>query len=108
MVPLRKARAGGTSLGYDWPEDGAVVEVPDDVAVALLGIKDGGFSVAPEQPAPTPDPDPPVDPDPPAPVIEPDPQDGEITEPDPGPDEPVVETKPAVRKTAARRISPKA
>ena len=105
MVPLRKARAGGTSLGYDWPTDGSVVEVPDDVAVALLAIKDDAFSVAPEQPQSAPEPDP--DPAPAAPVTEPDPQDGEITEPDPGPDEPVADAKAPAKKTAARRTTSK-
>ena len=106
MVPLRKARAGGTSLGFEWPEDGSVVEVPDAIAVQLLAIKDGGFSVAeaPAGPDPEPDPNPDdeSDDDKPTPVTEPDPTPDEITEPDPGLDEPVTEPKPA-KKAAARR-----
>lgn len=104
MVPLRKARAGGTSLGFDWPTDGSVVEVPDDVAVELLAIKDGTFTVAEVQPVtdPTPEPDPA-----PAPAIEPAPGPSEITEPEPDPDESVAEVKAPAKKAAVRRTTPK-
>lgn len=44
MVMLRKRQAGASSHGHEWAEDGAVVEVPDDHAVELLGIPDGGFT----------------------------------------------------------------
>lgn len=63
MVPLRKARAGSTNLGYTWAKDGDVVEVEDAHAADLLAIPDGDFSVADtaepdrviEEPAPEPE-----------------------------------------------------
>ena len=47
---VRKERAGNTSLGHSWPQDGAVVEIPDEHAHELVQIRDGGFSIvaAPE------------------------------------------------------------
>lgn len=99
-VPIRKAQAGSTSLGYTWPEDGAVVKVSPEDAVVLTGIPDGGFTVAddswaePETPA---DDDPPQDP--PAPVEPPvNPEFAEVI-----PDPEAAEPKPAPAKKAAAR-----
>lgn len=40
-----KKHQGGTSIGsYDWPEDGAVCEVPDRLGAELLSL--GGFEKA--------------------------------------------------------------
>lgn len=54
-VQVRKARAGASSFGYVWPHDGAVTEVPEDLARELCRIPDGGFTVvepaAPDGPA---------------------------------------------------------
>lgn len=33
---LRKANAGGTSFGYEWLTDGAVIEVPNEVGHELI------------------------------------------------------------------------
>ncbi|MEZ0089932.1 hypothetical protein ABH925_001073 [Streptacidiphilus sp. EB129] len=46
---LRKSRAPGSAPGgYAWTTAEDAVEVPDDLAVELLGIRDAGFSeVAP-------------------------------------------------------------
>lgn len=49
MLNVSKARAGSSSLGYTWGTDGAVVEVPDDVAAELVAIPDGGFAIVPDQ-----------------------------------------------------------
>jgi hypothetical protein len=43
---LRKEKAGASSHGYEWPQDGAVVEVEDHHGLELLRIADAGFSVA--------------------------------------------------------------
>lgn len=48
-VRLRK-RSGGSSLTwegkrYEWAQSGSVVDVPYDLAMILLGIPDGDFSV---------------------------------------------------------------
>ena len=48
-VRLRK-RSGGSGLTfegrhYSWPEDGSVTEVPYDLAMRLLAIQDGDYSV---------------------------------------------------------------
>ena len=44
MTWLRKAQ-GGASIGpHHWPHDGAVAEVPDDLAGELLAIPDGGYT----------------------------------------------------------------
>lgn len=48
MVALRKAQAGSDSFGHIWSKPGAVVEVTPEQAQILLGIPDGGFSVASE------------------------------------------------------------
>lgn len=41
---LRK-KQGGTSIGpHHWPHDGAVAEVPDDLAGELLAIPGAGYS----------------------------------------------------------------
>lgn len=42
---LRKDRAGNAP-GYEWPHDGAVIEVDDELAQQLLAMPDGGFHVA--------------------------------------------------------------
>lgn len=71
MVWLKKAHAGSDSFGHVWTEDGSVVDVPADEAVALLRIPDGGFSTVPDpdpalepEPAPAPVPDPELEPAP--------------------------------------------
>jgi hypothetical protein len=64
MIPVRKAQAGGSSSGYQWPHDGAVVLVDPDLVAELLAIPDGGFTVAEEERVveePAPEPDAPVD-----------------------------------------------
>lgn len=43
---LGKTTAGATSTGYQWPTDGAVVEVPDEHATELLAIPDADFYLA--------------------------------------------------------------
>lgn len=56
MVRLRKDQEGGaagrladgTGWSYEWPQDGAVVEVPYEVALDLLAIPHAGYSVADE------------------------------------------------------------
>ncbi len=42
---LRKDKAGATSLGHVWHNDGDVIEVPDEHAHILMRIRDAGFSV---------------------------------------------------------------
>lgn len=55
---LRKAQAGNAP-GYEWTEDGQVIEVEDELAVQLLRIPDGGFSEAlPTEPEAPPAPEP--------------------------------------------------
>lgn len=57
---LKKATGGtGISFGrkvYEWPADGAVTEVPDDLGHTLLAIHGAGYSQvtdeAPAKPAP--------------------------------------------------------
>jgi hypothetical protein len=40
---LRKS-TGGTAIGpHEWPEDGSVTEVPDQLGRELLAIPEGGF-----------------------------------------------------------------
>lgn len=53
---LRKSRAPGSAPGgYSWTTAEDAVDVPDDLAVQLLEIRDAGFSeVAPPVAAPTP------------------------------------------------------
>jgi len=53
---LRKHRAGSTSHGHVWDEDGQVIEVPDHHGAELLHIPDGGFEAV--DPATLPDPEP--------------------------------------------------
>ena len=57
---LRKEQGGSTVAGFEWELDGDVVDVPDDLAMDLLAIKGGGYSVP--EPAPVPVTDPPADP----------------------------------------------
>lgn len=51
---IRKSRAG-SAPGYTWSRDGEVIEVDDELAVVLLEIPRGGFSIA-EAPAPAEEP----------------------------------------------------
>lgn len=59
MVRLRKDQEGdaagrledGTPWSFEWPQDGAVVEVPYEVALDLLAIPHAGYSVAEEAPS---------------------------------------------------------
>ena len=53
MVQISKARAGSDSYGHVWASDGAVVDVAEDEAQALVAIPDGGFAVV--EPATEPD-----------------------------------------------------
>ena len=46
MAYLYKHRAGSTSLGYTWDEDGQAVDVDDEHVVLLLALPDGGFRLA--------------------------------------------------------------
>lgn len=87
MPHVRKARAGSDSHGHIWPEDGAVVEVPGEVATSLLAIPDGGFTLAAE-PEPEPEPEP-------------------VEEPAPEPDNPVDEA-PKPRQPRGRKPKPPA
>jgi hypothetical protein len=89
-VPLRKASAGADSFGHEWPEDGAVVEVDYDHAMALLAIPDGGFSVADQKDEPE--------------IAEPDPG-PEMSEVEPEPDESATDTPP--KKTTRGRSTAK-
>ena len=48
-----RKESGGTTIThrrvqYEWPEDGSVIEVPDELGADLLGIRGGGYSEAPE------------------------------------------------------------
>lgn len=45
MVQVSKESAGSDSYGHVWDTDGAVVEVTEDEARALIAIPDGGFAV---------------------------------------------------------------
>jgi len=45
MVQVSKTQAGSDSFGHVWATDGAVVEVDEDEARALVAIPDGGFAV---------------------------------------------------------------
>ena len=57
---LRKSRTPGSAPGgYSWTTTEDAVEVPDDLGLELLGIRDAGFSeVAPPAVEPDPGPDP--------------------------------------------------
>lgn len=74
--------SGGTTItwkggAYTWKADGAVIDVPPDLAQDLLSIRGAGFSEAG-----------------PEPVTEPAPA-AEVTEPAPKAKAPVAEGKPA-------------
>lgn len=75
MLHVSKAQAGSSSLGFTWDTDGAVIEVPDEVAAELVAIPDGGFAIvsAPEAEAE-------VAPADPQALTEPAPDDNQITE----------------------------
>jgi hypothetical protein len=45
MVQVSKTQAGSDSYGHVWDTDGAVIEVDEDEARALVAIPDGGFAV---------------------------------------------------------------
>lgn len=62
---LRKSRAPGSAPGgYSWTTAEDAVEVPDDLGLELLAIRDAGFSeVAPPIVAPDPEPSPEPDED---------------------------------------------
>jgi len=105
MVPVRKQHAGdaagrledGQPWSYDWEQDGAVVEVPYEVALDLLAIPHGGFSVAEravaeEPPTAADDDDGLGDP-------------GEIEEPSPAGSE--FSEAPAARRRTARKTAAK-
>jgi hypothetical protein len=42
---LAKEQGGSVVAGYEWKNDGDAVEVPYDLAMELMAIKGGGFSV---------------------------------------------------------------
>lgn len=74
-----RKESGGTTVTfrhvqYEWPEDGSVLEVPDEFGAILLGIRGGGFSEAP-----APEPEAVTEPGPSAEITEPGPVAG-ITE----------------------------
>lgn len=51
---LRKER-GESGVGpHWWPEDGSVIEVPDQLAADLMAVPDGGYSKADPPPKPAP------------------------------------------------------
>lgn len=75
MLHVSKARAGSSSLGFTWDADGAVVEVPDEVAAELVAIPDGGFAIVSAPGVETE-----VEPDNPQSVTEPAPDGDQITE----------------------------
>lgn len=88
---LRKDKGGSgiTYRGvlYEWPADGAVTEVPDELGMELLAIKDGGYSVAvpPQVPARPP---------------------AEVTEPAPAAAAEATVTEPAPRTGGRRSRAP--
>lgn len=86
-VPVRKASAGSDSWGHVWPKDGAVVDVDYEQALTLVGIPDGGFSIAEDKRQPD--------------VTEPAPAQEELSEVDPTSQD-ATDSAPA-KKTAARR-----
>jgi hypothetical protein len=45
MLPVRKDRAGTSSGGYEWKNDGEIVEVDEQHAAELMRIPNGGFSI---------------------------------------------------------------
>ena len=66
MARVRKEKAGSAPGGLVWEKDGAVLDVPDDLAAELIRIPTGGFTTVPED-APL-DVHPPVGADPPTAV----------------------------------------
>ena len=88
MVLLRKERAGSCNLGYDWPTDGAEVEVTPEHARLLLAVPDGGYSVAAPSGSPKST------------------EDADRTIEEPAAEAPISEA-PAPRKTAAKRTAAK-
>lgn len=57
-LSIRKRHAGGDSFGNVWLTDGAVIDVPHDEALVLLGIKDSGCTLHdPDVPASDDEPD---------------------------------------------------
>lgn len=95
---LRKEKGGSgikhRGVLYEWPEDGAVTEVPNDFGTTLLAIADGGYTVAVPEDKPA---------RPPAEVTEPAPKTAaEVTEPTPAP-EPAEVTEPASKPAAGAR-----
>ena len=48
-MKLKKATGGATIAEFTWKHDGDVVEVPDDLAMELLAIRGGDFSVPDDQ-----------------------------------------------------------
>lgn len=100
LVPLRKASGGATVAGHHWPHDGAVVQVPYDLATELLAIHGGGFTVAEDEP-------PHGEPNPDWPEPGENAEEGrEITEPAPAAKHPVTEPAPA--RPAAHATRPAA
>jgi hypothetical protein len=107
MVPVRKQHAGdaagrlegGQPWSYEWEQDGAVVEVPYEVALDLLAIPHGGFSVAersaPEEPSASDDGDDETGLGDPGEIEEPNPADSEFSE------------APATRKRTAKKTAAK-
>jgi hypothetical protein len=53
---LRKTQGGCTIAGYEWAEDGAVTEVPDELGADLLRLDPTGYEQVDEPPS-TPDTD---------------------------------------------------
>lgn len=57
MVAVRKTRSGsaagrspqGTPWSFEWATDGAILDVPHDVAVDLLSIADGDYEIVPDE-----------------------------------------------------------
>lgn len=94
MIRVRKEHAGdaagrtdGVAWSYDWPQDGAVLEVPYEVALEVLAIPHGGFSVADEESAQG--------------------EDAETVIEEPAPDAPLSEAPAprAAKKTAAKKTA---
>jgi hypothetical protein len=54
---LRKEQGGAIVAGYEWANDGDVVDVPGDLGLELLAIKGGGFTEVLPQPEPEPEPE---------------------------------------------------
>ncbi len=52
MLHVRKDHAGSTTTGHHWPTDGAVLELPDEVALELVAIKDAGLTIVDPPPQP--------------------------------------------------------